>query len=59
MRCETIEVDRNGKNVIINLSDFNSVTMIKWDESSAAPAVVSAPGSPPPPVLAVAKKLID
>lgn len=43
MRCETTEVLRDGKKVIINLSDFNSETMIKWGYG-----VISAPGSPPP-----------
>lgn len=50
MRCPTIEVDRDGKKVITNLSDFNHKTMIKWGESSpaAAPAVPAVPAVPAP-----------
>ena len=48
MRCETIEVDRNGKKVIINLSDFNPNTMVKWGDSSAAPVAPVAPVAPAP-----------
>ena len=43
MMCPTIEVDRNGKKVIINLSDFNPNTMVKWGDSSAAPVAPVAP----------------
>ncbi len=46
MRCEIIEVLRDGKKVIINLSDFNSETMIKWDHGVApTPAAVLAPAA--------------
>ena len=48
MMCPTIEVDKNGKKVIINLSDFNPNTMVKWGDSSAAPVAPVAPVAPAP-----------
>lgn len=41
MRCETIEIDIDGKKVIINLSDFNSETMVRWDHGVAPPLPVA------------------
>jgi hypothetical protein len=50
MICETIKVDRDGKMVIINLSDFNPKTMIKWGETpSAAINIASKLEAPPLP----------
>lgn len=45
MRCSTIEVNRDGEKVIINLSDFDAKIMIKW-EDKAKPEFTN---NPPPP----------
>ena len=38
MRCETIEVNRNNIKTVINLSDFNSETDVKWADKPASAA---------------------
>lgn len=30
MRCPTMEICRDGQKVVINVSDFDSKTMLKW-----------------------------
>lgn len=32
MKCPTVEIDRKGQKVTINVTDFNSKTMIKWGD---------------------------
>lgn len=50
MRCPTMEINRNGHKVVINVSDFDPETMLKWGEIEPV-APVLAPVSAPVPML--------
>ncbi len=56
MRCPTEEIDIDGQKVVINVSDFDSETMKRWDYSDfKSVPVASAPVAPAP--VAPAPKL--
>ncbi len=51
MRCPTIEVNRDGEKVIINLSDFDDKIMEKWvDKITETEIIDNSILLPPPPI---------
>ncbi len=59
MRCETVEVSRDGAKVIINASDFNPETMIKWGFGVVSTPAAAVPAAGAAPVaVPVQRKLI-
>jgi len=54
MRCPTIEVNRDGEKVIINLSDFDDKIMTKWVDKITETEIIDnstlLPLAPPPPI---------
>ncbi len=51
MRCPTIEVNRDGEKVIINLSDFDDKIMEKWvDKITETETIDNSILLPPPPI---------
>ena len=49
IRCPIIEVNRDGKKVIMNTCDFNAETMVKWEDKILKSEVTSPSEVPPPP----------